>query len=267
MQGVGGQSAVSADSTLSAEELKERAERFVVVGHRGAMAHRPENSLASYALAEEVGVDQIELDIRSTADGAVIVLHDATLDRVAGDQRGRGLPPVGELTLAQLQQIPLDSGRSVLTFAEVCEATTAQLQVEIKDPTCLPALADYLQSNPQQAERMVLTSFQRPALAQARELLPYLSRGLIVSRHDAAEPILPVLSELDASTYYSGWEGLDQQVVREIKDTGREVHGWPIRVLKDVQRALAWGLDGGTADDPAQLRAWLSELAGAGVVA
>ncbi|WP_420114863.1 glycerophosphodiester phosphodiesterase [Pseudactinotalea sp.] len=255
---------VSVGGRLPAEELAARAERFVVVGHRGAMAHRPENSLASYALAEEARVDQIELDIRSTADGAVIVLHDATLDRVAGDERGRGLPPVGELTLAQLQEIPLDSGRSVLTFAEACEATTVQLQVEIKDPTCLPAVADYLRANPGHAERMVFTSFQRPALSQARELLPQISRGLIVSRHDAAEPILPVLDDLDASAYYSGWDGLDQQVVREIKDSGRELHAWPIRSREDVERALEWGLDGGTADDPAQLRAWLSEIANPG---
>lgn len=256
------QRAAASDGTISGDALAARAAAFVVVGHRGAMAHRPENSLASYALAEEVGVDQIELDLRCSADGTVIVLHDATLDRVARDDGGRGLPPAAEQTMSELEQVVLDSGRSVLTFAEVCAATTTDLQVEIKDPRCLPGVAQMLQAQPGLAERMVFTSFQRAALEQAAALLPQIPRGLIVGRHDPGTPILPVLDELGASTYYSGWENLTLEVVQEVQRSGRQVHAWPIRTRADLERALAWGLDGGTADDPAQLKQWLAELAG-----
>ena len=254
---------VVVNESISQEEIRARAAAYVVVGHRGAMAHRPENSLASYALAEEVGVDQIELDVRSSGDGAVLVLHDDTLDRVAADDSGRGLPPVAQLTTEQLGRITLDSGRCVLTFPEVCAATTVSLQVEIKDPTCLPALAEYLRENPEQVERMVFTSFQREALEQASGLIPQVPRGLIVARHDPEVPILEVLDALGATTYYPRWDGLSAEAVREVKATGREVHSWPIRSREDVERALAWGLDGGTADDPAQLKQWLAEIASA----
>src|SRR5690625_7027611 len=62
---------------------------MLIAGHRGAMAHAPENSLESYALAEQVGVDEIELDVRLSADRELFLLHDATLDRTAGDDSAR----------------------------------------------------------------------------------------------------------------------------------------------------------------------------------
>ncbi len=88
---------------------------FVVVGHRGAMAIAPENSAASFRLAEAAGVDEIELDVRITADRVPVVLHDPTLERLAAG--GPCLAtPVTQLTLAQLHEVPLDSGQPVPTL-------------------------------------------------------------------------------------------------------------------------------------------------------
>ena len=92
---------------------------MLIVGHRGAMAHQPENSLASYALAEEVGVDEIELDVRLSKDDVLFLLHDETLDRTAGDDSARGLGPAADSTIAELQAAVLDSGRGVVTLAEM----------------------------------------------------------------------------------------------------------------------------------------------------
>ena len=101
----------------------------LIVGHRGAMAHAPENSLEGYALAERIGVDEIELDVRLSADEQLFLLHDATLDRTAGDDSARSRGPAGELTLAQLQQVVLDSGRGVVTLQEMYEATSTFIQI------------------------------------------------------------------------------------------------------------------------------------------
>src|SRR5699024_1225945 len=74
-----------------------------IVGHRGAMAHRPENTLESYRYAEELGVAEIELDIRLSADGHVFILHDATIDRVAPVPGSPAGVDVSTLTLEQLR--------------------------------------------------------------------------------------------------------------------------------------------------------------------
>ncbi|MEB3221872.1 MAG: glycerophosphodiester phosphodiesterase family protein [Candidatus Sericytochromatia bacterium] len=84
--------------------LKAELGRPLVMGHRGAMGHAPENTMASFQLANELGVEAIELDVHLSADGVLVVHHDETLDRTT-DGRGE----LAALTLAQLQQ--LDAGR------------------------------------------------------------------------------------------------------------------------------------------------------------
>jgi glycerophosphoryl diester phosphodiesterase len=85
--------------------LKERLGRPLIMGHRGAMGHAPENTMASFRLAQTMGVDAIELDVHLSADGHLVVLHDETLERTT-DGQGE----VSEYTLEQLQQ--LDAGSS-----------------------------------------------------------------------------------------------------------------------------------------------------------
>ena len=75
----------------------------VIFAHRGASAHAPENTLAAFELALEQGADGIELDVKLSADGQVIVIHDATVDRTTG-AHGR----VKDMSLAELRS--LDAG-------------------------------------------------------------------------------------------------------------------------------------------------------------
>ena len=84
--------------------LKAELGRPLIMGHRGAMGHAPENTMASFALAHRLGVEAIELDVHLSADGVLVVHHDETLDRTT-DGQGE----LAALTLAQLQQ--LDAGR------------------------------------------------------------------------------------------------------------------------------------------------------------
>ncbi|MGO2361722.1 MAG: glycerophosphodiester phosphodiesterase, partial [Brachybacterium tyrofermentans] len=119
--------------------------KMLIVGHRGAMAHAPENSLEGYELAEQIGVDEIELDVRLSADEELFLLHDATLDRTAGDDSARGLGPAREMTLAELRSVVLDSGFGVVTLQEMYEATRTVIQLEIKAPETVPYLARYFE--------------------------------------------------------------------------------------------------------------------------
>ncbi len=107
---------------------------FLVIAHRGASGTRPENTLAAFARAMELGAPMVELDVQLTGDGEVVVLHDWTLDRTTD-----GTGPVGGWSLADLRR--LDAGRwfdagfageRVPTLAEVLDLVPARVNVELK---------------------------------------------------------------------------------------------------------------------------------------
>jgi glycerophosphoryl diester phosphodiesterase len=79
------------------------AEPFHIIAHRGASAYAPENTMAAFRLAVEMGIHEIETDVGYTRDGAILLFHDTTLDRTTS---GSGSP--GDYTLAELKQ--LDAG-------------------------------------------------------------------------------------------------------------------------------------------------------------
>src|ERR671938_442670 len=94
--------------------LEQERGRVWVVGHRGAMGHCPENTLASFERGLELGADWIEVDVHLSRDGALVVIHDETLERTTN---GSGL--VRERTLAELQRLDAGHGERIPTLEEV----------------------------------------------------------------------------------------------------------------------------------------------------
>ncbi|MYW19740.1 glycerophosphodiester phosphodiesterase, partial [Streptomyces sp. SID2955] len=101
---------------------------FLTIGHRGVMGVEPENTLRSFAAAQRAGLDLIELDLHLSKDGALVVMHDADVDRTTD-----GSGPIAEKTLAELRALDAGRGERVPVFEEVLEAVRAPLQAEIKD--------------------------------------------------------------------------------------------------------------------------------------
>src|SRR2546422_1547564 len=110
--------------------------RCLVIAHRGASAAAPENTLAAFHLAADLGADGIELDVRGTADGQLVVLHDASVNRTT-DGTGR----VAALTLDQLRRVdagkkfgPSFRGERIPLLSQVFEVVAGRLLggIEIK---------------------------------------------------------------------------------------------------------------------------------------
>lgn len=234
---------------------------FLLVGHRGAKDLAPENTAASFRLAEELGVDQIEFDVRITRDGIPVIVHDLTMERLAAAPGPYTEIAVSQLSLAQLQAIPLASGHAVLTLAEMLELTTCVLQMEIKDPCAVPAVAVLLRQFPAHKKRIRATSFLPEALSLLQRHLPDVPRGLILGRFPATaggrQDMEDTLSSVEASALYTGFDNLTAADVERYRAAGLEVHVWPLSSPADMDRALQLNADGGTADDPRQAREWL----------
>ena len=158
---------------------------MLVIGHRGAPSRAPENTLASFRAALEIGVDGLELDVHLSADGHLVVIHDANLKRTTD---GQGF--VHEHTLAQLKQLdagtwfgPMFAGERIPTFDEVLDLVGKRvpLQVEIKGATegVTEATLAVLDARGL-LDTVMMTSFQLDRLPRVRELAPKVQIGALV---------------------------------------------------------------------------------------
>lgn len=234
--------------------VPDSPDKIRVTGHRGAMAHAPENTALSLVTAEQLGVDEIEFDVRLSADGVPVISHDDDLGRVLGSTAA---PSVRAASWRDLQRLRLPRGQRLLTLPEVLELTQTDLQVEVKALEAAAVVAEVLADDPDDQRRYVLTSFQAPILAELQRLLPQVPRGLIAGSYDDALRV--GAHEVGATSLMSGWKGLTRSVVDQLHEEGFHVAGWSLRTSEDAVRAVQLGVDMITADAPGQAREWLDE--------
>jgi glycerophosphoryl diester phosphodiesterase len=164
-----------------------------VIGHRGAAAAAPENTLASIRKAKELGASWIEFDVKLTSDGQAILFHDDRLERTTNGQGA-----VAATTLAEIKRLDAGSwfgpalrGEPVPTFDEalmLCVELGLGINVEIKPcrhreaETAAVAMAILRQHWPQHMAVPVVSSFAPESLRIAREVAPEVPRGYLADR-------------------------------------------------------------------------------------
>lgn len=149
---------------------------FAVFGHRGASGLAPENTLASFAKAVELGVHGVELDVHASADGEAVVIHDERVDRTTN---GRGL--VRELALDALRQLDAGNGERIPTLAEVLQALPAHIvvNVELKSAGSAEPTAQALANARQD---ILVSSFDHMTLARFRHMAPNVPCAPLAAR-------------------------------------------------------------------------------------
>ncbi|AEW92447.1 MULTISPECIES: glycerophosphodiester phosphodiesterase [Streptomycetaceae] len=173
----------------------------IVLGHRGACAYAPENTLASIDMARQLGVTWVENDVQRTKDGHLVVIHDATLARTTDARQvypDRAPWNVSDLTLAQIEKLDAGSwfssryaGERVPTldrYLARVERNRQNLLLEIKEPRRYPGIerqiADTLRRDgwldqDHVARRLIVQSFSATSLAAFHRLLPQVTTGLL----------------------------------------------------------------------------------------
>lgn len=206
------------------------------------MGVEPENTLRSFQHADRLGLDAIELDLHLSKDGALVVMHDASVDRTTD---GSGL--VSDLTLAELRGLDAGRGERVPVFEEVVDAVRAPLQAEIKDRAAARVLAEAIERRGLH-ERVTVISFHAQALAQTKALLPDLPIVLVTGRSTPTAPERAL--ELGASMVSCDLRHLDEAVVERCHAAGVRVISWTVNTAEDLARARWLGLDGVVTDQP-----------------
>ncbi|MCX7597868.1 MAG: glycerophosphodiester phosphodiesterase family protein [Armatimonadetes bacterium] len=199
-----------------------------LMAHRGNSGLAPENTLAAFAKAVESGADWTELDVRLSADGEVVVMHDATVDRTTN-----GTGAVAELTLAELKKLdagswfgPDFSGERVPTLAEVIELVgrRIRLNVEIKsanNPLTVGKVIEAL-SAAGLLEQSMVCSFALEALLEARQLWPGGRIALISGRGQDLEIAL----RHGLPWFNVEYHAVDEALVRQAHEAGVKVSIW-----------------------------------------
>src|SRR5437773_11690723 len=172
----------------------------LIIAHRGDSAHVAENTLASFAVALEVGADLVEFDVQLTKDGQVVVIHDATVDRTT---TGRGR--VRDLTLAEIRALSAGypsrfpdthRGERVPTLGEALAMLKdrARVMVEIKPDAVTDDAEGGIEARAIAEARkagmekdVALLSFSRRALLRCRKLAPEIVRGHLFQKAEPGE--------------------------------------------------------------------------------
>ncbi|MGB8215380.1 MAG: glycerophosphodiester phosphodiesterase family protein [Anaerolineales bacterium] len=233
--------------------------RPIVIAHRGDKAHAPENTLAAFKLAAEKGADAIEFDVKLTADGQVIVLHDQTVNRTTN---GKG--DVSKLSLAALRDLDAGAwfseqyrGERIPTLDEVFEVVGKGIYMNVEltnyaspGDALVPEVVALVKKHGLHA-RVLFSSFYVRNLKKARLLLPDVPRGLLC---------MPGFSGLWGRTFT--WRGdyfalhpyltdLNTALVNRVHAAGKRLHVWTVNAEADLKRMLGLGVDAVFTDDPA----------------
>ena len=242
-----------------------KAGRTVVLGHRGAMGHAPENTIASFERGVALGSDAIELDVHLSRDGHIVVMHDQTVDRTT-DGSGR----IDDLTLAQIKELDAGSsfssefrGEPIPTLEEVLAWAKGktELVIEIKGhPVPQPGLLEQVIAKLGESgmtDRAMVISFHHPTVALAKQIDPHLATGILYSAflHDTVGISRTVRA--DSVRPSAGYWTAD--LVREVHEAGVSASSWTANDRETMTRLLDMGVDSIGTNFPDLLRALLDE--------
>lgn len=213
------------------------------IGHRGARAYEPENTVRSFQRAIELGANAIELDVRKTKDNELVVMHNADVNKTTN---GNGA--VSELTLDEIKKLVTEKNEKVPTLEEALNSVGDQVKVliELKETGYEDAVLS-LVNKKGLLDNVILISFHEDALQKIRELNSEVETGLIYVRHKN-----PVQSALDLKAGYllPLYRFTHSANVKKAHEKGLKVIVWTINNKEEVAEYIKKGVDGIASDRP-----------------
>lgn len=235
-----------------------------IIAHRGASGHAPENTIAAFERAVQLGATFIETDLHLTRDARFVAIHDATLERTTN---GKGL--VHGFTLAELKQ--LDAGKwydrefmdeRVPTLEEILEFSRkydAVFYLELKYDSAWGmhhALVAALR-NAESAARTVMISFDPATVRAVHALDPSLMTGLLIEKE--AGDFVSVASQAGARQICAAASIVTPEFVTAAHRADLHVIAWTVNSADEMREMMAAGVDGIMTDFPDRLRATVED--------
>ena len=228
------------------------------IAHRGESFDAPENTASAFHLATKSGADGIECDIHLTSDGEIVCIHDANTGRTSNAEL-----KIAETSFPELRKLDFGSwkdtkwqGEKIPRLAELLNILIPGMKVfiEIKtNPQIISGIKQILQKSALADDQIIIISFDRENIAEAKKQLPHLKAYWLCSydenRHPSAEEIIKVLRQAGADGVDSHCaDFIDAGFVQKIHDAGFEFHVWTIDEPEKAAKFKALGVDSITSN-------------------
>lgn len=254
--------------------FKREISRPLVFAHRGGGGLYPENTLEAFRYSAEMGVDVLELDVHSTADGALVVMHDSKIDRTTN-----GSGRVSELTLAELKNLDAgyhftpDGGKTfpfrgkgitVPTLQEIFDALpdkTFNVEPKQAEPSVTKPLCEILRSR-KMTEKVIVGSFRQAAIDEFRAACAEVATAgtpaevrdfLALYKIGLGESYSPPMQVLQIPERLGSLQIVSKDFIETARKLNLQVHVWTINETDDMHRLLEMKVDGIMTDYPDRL--------------
>ncbi|HLS92129.1 MAG TPA: glycerophosphodiester phosphodiesterase family protein [Microbacterium sp.] len=234
-----------------------------VLAHRGLVTDEmradgiAENTMAAFAAAHAAGAEFIETDCHLTADGEVVLFHDDTLERVAGDARA-----IAEISLCELEEIMAARG-GIATLAQALAALPdVRFNVDVKaegaaeragaivaDAADRVLLTSFSDRRRRRAVRAAISAGGRPATSPGRTTIALLiATTAVAPLRPLARPLLRGIDALQIPERQGAVRVLTPELLRTAHAAGTEVHVWTVNEPDEMRRLVRSGVDGIVTD-------------------
>lgn len=222
---------------------------MIKIGHRGAKGFVSENTLPSFQKAMEIGVDGIELDVRLTADGELVVIHDEAIDRTTN---GNGL--VSQFSLKELKAFRINSTLEIPTLSEVLNIIDKKclLNIELKEyetaDKVVALINEFIIDENWNYSHFIVSSFNWHALQNVRVLNPEIPIGVLTETD--LEMAFIFAKFLKADAIISHYSLINEPEVIEIQNAGIKIIAWTVNEKKAIEKMKELKINGIISDFP-----------------
>jgi len=228
--------------------MGNHAEMFRLIGHRGAAALAPENTMPSFVKAYECGATAIEFDVRLTKDGVPIIYHDSNFKRLTGFNAY-----VTDVSFEETKKLRVKGEAPIPTLEEVLEFASGKLAVDIElkvvgiEKETVNLLRKYGLE-----DKALITSFLPTVLGEIKNIAPDIEVGVLLEEWN--DEYLDIARRIDAYALLPPYTIVTREMVDKIKGSGYALIVWTVNDPREAEKLLEMGVDGIITDDPCKLR-------------
>lgn len=208
-----------------------------IIAHRGASFYEPENTLRAIKRAIEMKTDFVEVDVRRSKDGELIIMHDADINRTTN---GNGF--VKDKTLQELKKFDAGHGEEIPTLEDVIEIVKNKvgLVIEIKEPGTEDKIVEKINQNG--IKNVILTSFYHEIIKNVSKLNSDLDTGIIF----VGQPVNvhKLVFDANANIIFPSYRYMNEEMVKQTKKHGITIYPWAIDDIEIFKKFAEMGVDG-----------------------
>jgi len=216
---------------------------MIIIGHRGAAALEPENTLLSIKRAMDIGVDAVEIDIHLSKDKELVVIHDATVDRTTN---GKG--PVSSYTVQEIKRLDAGKGEAIPTLQEVIDLIDKRVMliIELKEEGTERSVVDSIARN-NLFDKSCVISFWHRLVKTVKEMDSRIKTGVLLvgSPVDAC-----IATQASADALVMKYSFVDREFVKIAHEKGLKVFIWNIDDRDLIEPYVDMGVDAIGSNDP-----------------